>query len=73
MLFGDANNPETLLTPDQERHHGWWNTGYYRTLHQESGFRFIPLCDVRDETYTVYFPIRNPRSEADIQPCNASS
>lgn len=57
-LFGDRERLETLLTPDQERHHGWWNTGHYRTLHQDKGFRFIPLCEIRDETYSVYFPIQ---------------
>jgi DUF1680 family protein len=61
MLWGDVRQPETLLTPDQERHHGWWHTGYYRTIHQERGLRFLPLCEIRDETYTVYFPVR-PRS-----------
>lgn len=57
-LVGDISDPETMLTPDRERHHGWWNTGYYRTIGQDCGFRFIPLSDIRDEAYTVYFPVR---------------
>jgi hypothetical protein len=57
-LYGDAAMPETLLTPDQERHHGWWNTGYYRTVGQAVGTRFLPLNEIRDETYSVYFPVR---------------
>jgi DUF1680 family protein len=58
-LIGDAQRPEAMLIPDRERHHGWWNTGYYRTTGQDRGMRFIPLTDVRDETYTIYFPIRS--------------
>jgi len=58
-LIGDASNPQTLLEPDQERHHGWWQTGTYRTKGQDRGFRFKPLYEVRDETYCVYFPVRS--------------
>jgi hypothetical protein len=57
-LIGDVTRPETLLRPDQERHHGWWHTGTYRTRGQERNFRFVPLCEVRDETYCVYFPVK---------------
>jgi DUF1680 family protein len=57
-LVGDPSRPETLLQSDAERHHGWWHTGTYRTRGQERGFRFVPLCEVKDETYCVYFPVR---------------
>lgn len=57
-LTGNPENPATLLIPDRERHHGWWNPGFYRSVGQERGIRFIPLYEVKDETYTVYFPIR---------------
>lgn len=56
-LFGDPARPETLLVPDQERMHGWWSAGTYRTVGQPAGFRFIPISQVRDETYSVYFPV----------------
>ncbi len=59
-LTGDVARPETILTPDQERLHSWWNTGHYRAAGQHTGLRFIPLSEVRDETYTVYFPVTPP-------------
>lgn len=30
----------------------------YRTVNQERGFRFVPLYEIEDQAYTVYFPIR---------------
>lgn len=57
ILYGDKDIPETMLTVDNER--GWnrWNSGY-RTYNQELGLRFMPLYEVVDERYTVYFPIQ---------------
>lgn len=62
MLYGDVEAPETILTPDNEREWNNWLQGY-RTLHQARGLRFIPLYEVRDERYTVYFPIRGKSGE----------
>ncbi|MBW7476323.1 glycoside hydrolase family 127 protein [Paenibacillus oenotherae] len=56
-LTGDPHKPESILTPDRERNHSWWNAGYYRTYGQSSNFRFIPLHEIKDERYTVYFPV----------------
>lgn len=56
-LLGDTARPETMLVPDRERNHSWWNTGYYRTRGQSVNFRFIPLYEIKDERYTVYFPV----------------
>ncbi|WP_028612022.1 beta-L-arabinofuranosidase domain-containing protein [Paenibacillus harenae] len=56
-LYGHPEQPETLLAPDRERNHGWWNPGHYKTVGQDRGFRFIPLYEIKDETYTVYFPV----------------
>ena len=58
ILIGNATLPDTMLTNDRERNHSWWNHGYYRTIHQDRGFRFIPLYEVKDEVYTVYFPVQ---------------
>ncbi|MFG1819325.1 beta-L-arabinofuranosidase domain-containing protein [Kribbella sp. NPDC049174] len=58
LLYGDPAQPTSFLTPDQERHHSWWRTGTYRTVGQTSGVRFMPLAEIRDEPYTVYFPVR---------------
>jgi len=57
VLYGDKGDPETMLTPDNEREWTMWRPGY-RTRNQERGFRFIPLYEIRDEGYTVYFPVR---------------
>ena len=55
-LHGDKDHPETLLIPDHEREWSTWK-GWYRTAGQARGIRFVPLYEVRDERYTVYFPV----------------
>ena len=60
MLYGDKDKPETMLTADDEREWATWKPGY-RTRNQERGFRFVPLYDICDERYTVYFPVRESR------------
>lgn len=60
LLEGDLHTPETILVPHNERHHSFWRDGSYKTINQERNIRFIPLLDVTDETYTIYFPIREP-------------
>jgi uncharacterized protein len=57
-LQGDKARPETMLIPDNEREWGNWLTAY-RVRGQERGLCFIPLHEVRDERYTVYYPIRS--------------
>ncbi len=57
VLYGDKEHPETILSPDNEREWWFWRGGY-RARNQERGLRFIPLYEVRDERYTVYFPVR---------------
>ncbi|ACT00644.1 beta-L-arabinofuranosidase domain-containing protein [Paenibacillus sp. JDR-2] len=56
-LYGDILQPDSLLTPDRERNHSWWNPGCYRTKELDRGFRFIPLYEIKDEAYSVYFPV----------------
>jgi hypothetical protein len=56
-LHGDSTHPETMLAPHREREWGAW-LGDYRTVGQEQGIRFVPLYEVVDERYTVYFPVR---------------
>ena len=50
----------SLLVPDCEREWGYWLSGY-RVRDQERGLRFKPLCEIVDEPYTVYFPVRPRR------------
>jgi DUF1680 family protein len=56
-LYGDKDRPETVLTPDNEREWWFWQHGY-RTRGQERGLRFVPLYEIKDEAYAVYFPVR---------------
>ncbi|MCX7683358.1 MAG: glycoside hydrolase family 127 protein, partial [Anaerolineae bacterium] len=57
VLYGDKERPETILAPDNEREWWFWRPGY-RARNQERGLRFAPLYEIRDERYTVYFPVR---------------
>ncbi|MEU4160853.1 beta-L-arabinofuranosidase domain-containing protein [Actinoplanes sp. NPDC026670] len=62
-LRGDPADAAALLRPDRERHHSWWNAGTYRTHGQNRGIRFIPLYDVTQQEYTVYFPVSSAPTE----------
>jgi DUF1680 family protein len=55
-LYGKTDEPTTVLVPDNERDSSRWRTGY-RTQGQEQNIRFIPLYEIQDESYAVYFPI----------------
>lgn len=55
-IKGDPLNPNSFLTTDNEREWGCWR-GDYRTRGQRQNFRLIPLYEVRDEVFSVYFPI----------------
>ncbi len=57
-LYGSKDQPETMLASHNERR--WdqqWRSGYQTKL-QEQSTRFLPLCDVVDEQYTLYFPVQ---------------
>jgi len=56
-LFGDKDHPSTILTPENEREWIFWRHGY-RTVNQAPNIRFVPLYEVRDGRYTVYFPVQ---------------
>jgi len=55
-LYGNTKDPTSLLIPDNEREFTRWRSGY-RTREQAQNMRFIPLCEIQDECYAVYFPI----------------
>lgn len=57
-LKGNPAHPESFLTPDNEREWSYWR-GDYRTRGQGQDIRFIPLHEVRDEVFTVYFPVQS--------------
>ena len=54
MADGD---PSTALSPNTEHTYSTfpWLQSTYRTVHQPENFAFIPLYDVTDERYTLYF------------------
>ena len=56
-LYGEPSSPEAMLIGDAAYDVWRWLPGY-RTKDQPANFRLIPLYEVRDERYTVYFPIR---------------
>ena len=55
-LRGRADAAAELLAADDERHWSQWRSRY-RTVGQPTGIRFIPLHEVVDEPYAVYFPV----------------
>ncbi len=55
LLHTDTDHPESILIPDNEREWGYWLQGY-RVKGQTRGLKFIPLYQIKDEVYTVYFP-----------------
>jgi DUF1680 family protein len=59
-LVGDARDPRSILVPDNEREWTMW-LPRYRTQDQERSIRFVPLYEVTDQPYTVYFPVEPER------------
>jgi DUF1680 family protein len=59
-LHGDATDASTLLAPDDEREQERWNARH-RAVGQARGLRLVPLHEITDERYTVYFPVE-PRA-----------
>jgi hypothetical protein len=56
-LRGDPGGPTGLLSPDDERAWDAW-TGRWRVVGQPRSIRLVPLHEVTDEPFAVYFPIR---------------
>ena len=56
-LYCTTDDPTTILFPDNEREFTHWRIEY-KTVNQPQNIRFIPLYDIRDESYAVYFPIQ---------------
>ena len=56
-LQGNLNDPESILLPEQSHTYGAfvWTQNVYLTRKQKENFRMIPLYEVKDEAYTVYF------------------
>jgi hypothetical protein len=56
-LYCKGEDFASVLIPDNEREFTRWQISY-RTQDQAQNTRFIPLYEIRDESYAVYFPIR---------------
>ena len=56
-LKGDLSDPESILLPEMSHTYGAfvWTQNVYMTRRQKENFRMIPLYEVKDEAYTVYF------------------
>ena len=62
MLYGDLDDPSTMLIPDDEREWQTWKNGW-RTVDQPVGWRFKPLYEIGNDVYTVYFPVKKSEAE----------
>lgn len=56
-LYGEIARPETILRQADERRWQTWQP-HYKTHDQPVNFDFVPICEIGNETYTVYFPVR---------------
>ncbi len=56
-IYMDSDKPETALTYVTEHTYSTfpWQQSTYRTINQPENIDFIPLHDIADEKYTVYF------------------
>jgi hypothetical protein len=59
ILKGDTKKSETILMPEYEHQYKIfpWKKSHYRTVHQDRNIKFMPLYEVVDERYTIYFPV----------------
>lgn len=60
-LVMENDDPSTALTTSIEHTYSTfpWLQSCYRTVNQPENFRFVPLYDVQDERYTLYFTRRS--------------
>ena len=56
-IYMEGENPETALAYTTEHTYSTfpWQQSVYRTINQPENFDFVPLYEVTDEKYTVYF------------------
>ena len=57
ILLDADKKPENLLIGDSERSYDGWYAAY-RLNTERTSVRLIPLHEIRNETYQVYFPLR---------------
>ena len=56
-IEGNLNDPESILLPELSHTYGAfvWTQNTYLTRKQKENFRVMPLYEITDEKYTVYF------------------
>jgi DUF1680 family protein len=57
-LRGDVKDPLTMLEQTGELELGVWRSRY-STRRQAADFNLVPLHEITDEAYTVYFPVQH--------------
>jgi hypothetical protein len=59
LLKGDVKNPESILSHEYEQQYRVvrWKQSHYRTVNQDMNIKFVPLYEIADEPYTIYFPV----------------
>lgn len=60
LLHGDPSKPETILAPEYHQQYKSirWQQSHYRTLNQDMTIRFVPLYEIADEPYMIYFQVK---------------
>lgn len=60
LLKGDVNNAESILSREYEHEYKVfpWKQSHYVTVNQDQNLRFVPLYEIADEQYTIYFPVQ---------------
>jgi DUF1680 family protein len=56
-LVGDPADAQTMIEPSDERAWAAW-TGYHHTRNQPEDFQLLPLGDILEDPFAVYFPVR---------------
>ena len=61
-VSGDLSDPSSFLVPETPHTYSTfvWQQNTYRTRNQQVNFRLVPLYDIQDEAYTVYFSTLTP-------------
>lgn len=54
-LHGDRDDPDAILAPDAVRDSREWEMSYKARV-KDRDIRFVPLHEIRDGVYSVYFP-----------------
>ena len=59
-IIGDCNHLDTIFQLQQEHTYQVfpWKQSTYKTCNQEENITFIPLYEIANEPYTIYFPMR---------------